>query len=307
MCTSITYKTNDFYFGRNMDLDYHFGEQIIITPQSYALTLKHEKQIEHHHAIIGIGTVIDGYPLYADGANEKGLCVSAQNFPGNAHYEKSPVKKALNLTPYEIIPYILANFSTVSEVKSALTNLKIIDTPFNKSTPTTPLHWHIADENESCVLESTNQGVKVYENPAGVMTNCPPLETQLRTLSQYSYMKPTPPPKCVGTLGLDLYGIPGDFTSISRFCRVAVLKKFTNSAPEEAPSVSTVFRLMYSVAIPKGATLTVTSNEHYTIYTSVINATRGIYYYTTSENPHLKSRSFHDSFIKSDKLEKFSL
>lgn len=32
MCTSLTYKSKDFYFGRNMDIEYSFDEKVVITP-----------------------------------------------------------------------------------------------------------------------------------------------------------------------------------------------------------------------------------------------------------------------------------
>ncbi|MBQ3040070.1 MAG: choloylglycine hydrolase family protein [Clostridia bacterium] len=307
MCTSLTLKTKDFYFCRSMDLDYHFGEQIVITPRRYNLTFKHERQTDNHHAIIGMATIKNDYPLYADGANEMGLCISAQNFRGNAKYEDATVAGALNLAPYEIIPYVLASFSSVAEVKKALSSLKIINTPFDKSTPTTPLHWHIADKNEACVLESTPQGVKIYENSVGIMTNNPPFPSQLKNLEKYAHLTPNQPPKVTTTLGLGMYGLEGDYTSPSRFVRLATLKKFTKTDQDEAPSLLTALRLMGTVAIPRGVTLTEKGAEHYTIYLAIINATKGIYYYQTSESPNLKCKSFHDCFLGSDKLEKYFL
>ena len=40
MCTCIEFKSKDFYFGRNLDLEYNFGEKVVIAPRNYAFKLK---------------------------------------------------------------------------------------------------------------------------------------------------------------------------------------------------------------------------------------------------------------------------
>lgn len=289
MCTSLAFKANDFYFCRNMDLDYHFGERVVITPRNYPLTFKHEKTIDTHYAIIGMACVHDDYPLYAEGANEKGLCISALNFPQNAHYEPSPTHGALNLAPYEIIPYILATCATVSEAENKLRSLEIINTPFSDTVGTSELHWHIADKEKSIALEATERGVRIYQNPAGILTNNPPFEFHLLNLKQYSHLNPNMPPKTDFSMGTGAVGLPGDFSSISRFVKLDFLKKHTALPQDENSSIATAFRLMYSVAPIKGCVLTKDGKEHYTTYTCVINATKGIYYFTTSQSLEIAS------------------
>lgn len=288
MCTSMAYTNSDFYFCRNMDLDYHFGEKIVITPRNAKLNFKHEKTIEHHYAIIGIATVIDSFPLYAEAVNEKGLCVSAQNFPGNAHYEKSPLENALNLAPYEVIPYILSSFATVSEVEKGLAHLKIIDTPFKSGIPTTPLHFLIADAHTSIVLETTRNGTKIHKNPLGIMTNNPPFEEQLAIFENYSHLTPVTPSENAHSLGLDLQGLPGDFSSSSRFIRLSILKKHLVPPTTNEETLSALFTLMSSVSIPKGLVKSKSATDHYTTYTCVINATKGIYYTKLPSSTEIK-------------------
>ena len=278
MCTSMAYTNGDFYFCRNMDLDYRFGEKIVITPRSAPLNFKHEKTIEHHYAIMGTGMVVNSFPLYAEAVNEKGLCISAQNFPGNAHYEKSPCQNALNLAPYEIIPYILSSFGTVAEAEKSLSELVIVDTPFNDEISNTPLHFLIADANDSIVLETTKNGTKIHKNPVGIMTNNPTFDEQLITLENYEHLTPVVPNENAHSLGLDLQGLPGDFSSSSRFVRLSILKKHLAKPTTKDETVATLFALMSSVSIPKGLVKSKSGKEHYTTYTCVINATKGIYY-----------------------------
>src|SRR5699024_12593080 len=73
MCTSITLKTEDVYFGRNLDLEYRFNENVVITPRNYKIKLKNKDVLNIDYAIIGMATVVDDYPLYAEAANEEGL------------------------------------------------------------------------------------------------------------------------------------------------------------------------------------------------------------------------------------------
>ena len=48
--------------------------------------------MERHYALIGMADVRDGYPLYAEAVNEKGLGMAGLYFPGNAFYQ--PVQTA---------------------------------------------------------------------------------------------------------------------------------------------------------------------------------------------------------------------
>ena len=69
MCTCFTFKNGDFYFGRNMDLEYTFGEKIVITPRNYPFAFRREKPYKSHYAILGMATADSGYPLYAEAVN----------------------------------------------------------------------------------------------------------------------------------------------------------------------------------------------------------------------------------------------
>ena len=307
MCTSMAYTNGDFYFCRNMDLDYRFGERLVITPRSAKLKFKHEKALEHHYAIIGIATVIDSFPLYAEAVNEKGLCISAQNFPGNAHYEKSPLENALNLAPYEIIPYILSTFATVSEVEKGLAHLKIIDTPFKSEIPTTPLHFFIADRSDSIVLETTRNGTKIHKNPLGVMTNNPPFDQQLAMFENYAHLTPVTPSENAHSLGLDLQGLPGDFSSSSRLVRLSILKKHLVPPTTQEETVSTLFALMSSVSIPKGLVKSKSATDHYTTYTCVINATKGIYYTKLPDTTEIKRTFLTEPSLNQSSLQEIKI
>ncbi len=106
MCTAATLTTSDHYFGRNLDLEVSFGEGVTITPRNFEFEFRRAEPLRTHHAMIGMATVADGYPLYYDATNEHGLSMAGLNFPENAVYFPE-ADGATNITPFEFIPWIL--------------------------------------------------------------------------------------------------------------------------------------------------------------------------------------------------------
>ena len=69
MCTAVSFTTKDHYFGRNLDLEVSFGEQVVVTPRNFPLPYRCLPTQDTHLALIGMATVVDGYPLYYEAAN----------------------------------------------------------------------------------------------------------------------------------------------------------------------------------------------------------------------------------------------
>ena len=119
MCTAVTFKGKDHYFGRNLDLEYSYKESVTITPRDYPFYFRKVPTISKHYAMIGMAVVSNGYPLYYDATNEHGLSIASLNFPGNAVYYPE-VEKADNITPFELIPWLLCQCKNVPDSKSLL-------------------------------------------------------------------------------------------------------------------------------------------------------------------------------------------
>ena len=151
MCTAATYQTKDFYFGRTLDYEISYGDQVVITPRNYGFHLRSGGQITSHYAMIGMACVMEGYPLYYDAVNEKGLGIAGLNFVGNAHYHP-PMEGKENITQFELIPRILGTCATVKEARQELAQMNLTDTPFTENLPVAQLHWLIADKNECITL-----------------------------------------------------------------------------------------------------------------------------------------------------------
>ncbi len=189
MCTAATYKTKDFYFGRTLDYEFSYGDQIVITPRNYVFDLRNGSQLKSHYAMIGMACVMQAYPLYYDAVNEKGLGIAGLNFVGNASYRK-PAGGKDNITQFELIPWLLGKCASVKEVRQALENLNLTDTPFSDNLPLAQLHWIIADRDACITVESVQDGLKIYDNPVGVLTNNPPFNYQMFNLNNYMHLAP---------------------------------------------------------------------------------------------------------------------
>lgn len=301
MCTSLTFQTSDFYFGRNLDLEYNFGEKIVITPRQYPFIFKFAGTLSEHYAIIGTAQITDGCPLYAEAVNEKGLCLAALNFPGNAVYAETPESGKTNLAPFELFGFLLGTCATVKEAEEKLKAVCITHTAFKDGYPVAPLHWHIADKDRSLVLECIKDGMHLYENPVGVLTNNPPFPFQLTNLQNYMHLTSNPPENRFAPAlklapygqGMGALGLPGDASPASRFVRAAFCKWNSELPSGEEASVTQFFHILDNVAMVAGSVRTPENKFDRTTYSSCINASRGIYYYKTYNNNQISAVSMH--------------
>ena len=309
MCTAVTYQTKDFYFGRTLDHDVSYQEQIVITPRNYPFHFKKKEVAENHYAIIGMAHVSKNYPLYYDAINEKGLAMAGLNFVGNAYYQPLMASKD-NITPYELIPWILNSCATVKEARSLLEHINVFNMPFSEELPLAQLHWIISDKEESITVESVKQGVLIYDNPVGVLTNNPPFEMQLFALNNYMHVSKNPPENNFSTLldlkaysrGMGAIGLPGDLSSQSRFVRAAFVKMNSVSKEDELESVSQFFHILNAVDQPRGCCQLEDGKYEITIYTSCCNASRGIYYYTSYNNHQITAVNMHKEDLNQTEL-----
>ncbi|MGN1164639.1 MAG: choloylglycine hydrolase [Candidatus Ornithospirochaeta sp.] len=314
MCTATTLRKKDFYFGRNLDLGGAHGEEVLVVPRSFPIPFRHFPREERHEALIGMGVVMDGFPLFYDGANESGLAVAGLNFPGNAVYGK-PIEGKNNVAVFEFIPWLLLNASSVQEAKILLKDTQLTDEAFAKGVPVATLHWMISDKESSIVVESTSTGLHVYDNPAEVMTNNPEFPIHLFMLNNYSNLSPKDKEPTFGVdmdwnvycKGLGGLGLPGDLSSISRFVKAAFTRANSVSADDEKSCVSQFFHILGSVDQQRGAVIYGKGEYEITVYASCINASRGIYYYHTYDNRRVTKVDMYREDLEGDEISRFPL
>ena len=314
MCTAATYKTKDFYFGRTLDYEFSYKEEVTITPRNYEFKFRNKEAISNHYAIIGMAYVAENYPLYYDAINEKGLGMAGLNFVGNAHYNE-PEQEKDNIAQFEFIPWILSQCATTKEAKTLIEKINLLNVSFNAQLPLAQLHWIISDAEEAITVEAVKEGIKVYDNPVGVLTNNPPFDKQLFALNNYMNLSNKSPKNTFSadlelqqySRGMGAIGLPGDLSSQSRFVRVAFVKMNSVSSDEENESVSQFFHILNSVDQQRGCCQLDDGKYEITIYTSCCNATKGIYYYTTYNNHQITAVDMHKENLDGNQLIRYPL
>ena len=314
MCTAVTYHNKDFYFGRTLDYDFSYSEEVTITPRNFPLRFRAMGTLHTHYAMIGMAHVADDCPLYFDAVNEKGLAMAGLNFVGYADY-KEPVPGTDNVAHFEFISWILSQCADIPQARALLDKINLTNIPFSDQLPPAQLHWIIADRSEALTVESVREGIRVYSNPVGVLTNNPPFDQQLFQLNNYMHLSPKDPHNQFSkklslhtySRGMGALGLPGDLSSQSRFVRAAFVKQNAVSGTTEAESVSQFFHILQSVDQPRGCCQVGDGKYEITIYTSCCNTDKGIYYYTTYDNHQITAVNMHREKLDDVHLVRYSL
>ena len=253
--------------GRNYDYEVSYNEEVIFIP-------KEEQVCYNPYDIMGIGSgLFKDYPMLYDAMNECGLCISGLAFTDNAVYY--PFNKSkMNIPVYKVIPYILGNWETVKGFKEEVEDvgLNLTDTPYDDKTPNASLHWFLCDKEESIVIESTKDGLNIYDNPYGTLTNNPPFNEQ-KAYFEIDFIGENEDyfleemGKEWKTRGMQTCGLSGGYTSTERFERLTYLKQKLEQSSNIDPVIDS-FKLCQSVEQLYGCT-PVKDKYEYTIYSAV--------------------------------------
>lgn len=314
MCTALSIKTAGAFFGRNLDLEHRYDETVTVTPRKFVFRFREMPEMRSHNAITGMAFVAENYPLYYDAMNEHGLFIAGLNFPENAVYK--PKNGSLyNLAPFELIPFVLGRCSTAKEAKEVLEHANIMSTDFSENLPNTPLHWFIADGETALTAEQTEEGMRVCENPAGVLTNNPPFEFQMQNLENYMSISPYEPKRAFGkdflpepySRGMGALGLPGDLSSTSRFVRAAFTKLNSVCGDSEEEGVTRFFHILETVSQTEGCVRLSGGKLEKTVYSSCASAESGIYYYKTYENSRICAVDMKKENLSGERLVSYPL
>lgn len=301
MCTSINYVNGDHYFGRNLDLEVDFPVDCVVTPSNYEFKFRHVDDMKKHNAIIGMALVAADYPLYFEAINDKGLGMAGLAFEGYAKYNP-PIEGKTNIATFEFIPYILGQCSTVAEAKEKLQNINITDESFSDQLHYSNLHWQIGDKTTAIVVECTEDGMHIYDNKYGVLTNCPTFDYQVTNLSYYmNITKENPTVRFTAddadfkifSRGMGSIGLPGGMDSVSRFVRCTFAKLNSDCPPTEEANVAQYFHLLGMVQQSRGVDEIKPGDYEVTQYSACGNTDKGVFYFTTYFNPNVYKVDMH--------------
>lgn len=312
MCTALTFNAENFYFGRNFDYHFSFGEEVAVVPRYFPLDFRKISSQEKHFAMIGMAHIKGNTPLFYDAVNEKGLCMAALNFVGNAQYKKY-IKDKINIAHFEFIPFILGKCATVLEAEKLIKDINITDEKFNDELPLAQLHWIISDNKKSITVEAVKEGIKIYENKVGVLTNNPHFPMQLFGLNNYMKLSNKNPKNTFSkeikldnySLGMGTMGLPGDLSSSSRFVRTVFAKLNSPKMKSEKECVNQFFHILGFAEQVLGCNDIGNNEFEITVYSSCINADKGIYYYKTYDDFTVKQIEMNNENLESDILFRY--
>lgn len=307
-CTSFVLPTSDggSVYGRTMEFAFELKSDVIAIPRGFEITASAPegatgKKWKGKYAAIGMNAF--GIAALADGMNEKGLTGGILYFPGYAKYQDSSTAKPEDsLSPWDFLTWALTNFSTVAEVKDALSTVSVIDVKQKDMGLTPPVHYTLHDATgASIVIEPLDGKLKVYDNKVGVMTNSPPFDWHVTNLRNYAYLsRENPKPLQIrGDMiqsfgeGAGMHGVPGDATPPSRFVRASAFVLSAKPVPSGTESVRLAEHIANNFDIPKGWIEDQNTFE-YTQWTTIADMKNDIYYIKTYDDQVLRSFSFKD-------------
>lgn len=340
-CSSFSWETEDgcHLCGRNFDYNtLADGSGILFIPRnkSYFMrgtslekTATGEKTVKY--AIVGMGSLsMQSTPMIYDGLNEYGLFGAELNYRNFAVYDETPRENTKGLQPMFVLVHLLAQCKTVDEVEDMLRHeITIVNEAIFGTVAT--LHWIFNDkQGNTLVVECDEDGLQLYKNHVGVLTNSPDYRWHEKNMLNYANItnKDCPDidicgiPDHASFSGTGMQGLPGDFTSTSRFVRLTLLKKYAEKGKNEKDGIAKMLRCFENVAFPLGAvkiheadnaTIKELSNNiepyDYTIYTGIGCSESQTYYWTSYHNPTIHSIQLnqlkeHDDYLLFDaKLE----
>lgn len=311
MCTAIFDNKYGSFFGRTLDLECSLGQEVVRCEKGKKLSFIYEGEIDSRFSFVGMAHVAkrgasgEEIPLFFDGMNECGVSVAALNFFGFARYTER-AEKCRNLASFEVIPYILSSCGNIDCVRKLLSCANITADAFSRELSPTPLHFMVADREGAIVIEQTKNGLEIYENPIGVMTNSPGFDYHMLKLAEYAALSPNPPANslCRGvnlpqySRGFGGLGLPGDFSSSSRFVRAVFLKNHTIIPPKsfmgkesEDIALGRFMHIISGVSVPFGCVMTDENRPVCTIYTSACDLDSLTYHYFTYSDRRIRSVS----------------
>lgn len=325
-CSAFSWETEDgsHLWGRNFDFNrLTEGSQVMYIPREskfYTYGTELENSLDETscqmsmYGAVGVGIqIFPSTPVLYEGMNEKGLMGGQLLYRNFAHFDKKSRGGTLALHPAFAVTYFLTRCESVRQIAEEIRDrVTFVGTPLLGTVPT--IHWMFSDRSgESIVIESDRNGVHVYRDTLGIMTNAPSYEWHCQNLLSYAQIRNLDyeEVKIGGKIieqcysGSGALGMPGDWSSPSRFVRLAFLKKYAVKGEREEEGISYLFRLLSHVAFPYGM-VKVTENGviteydreitpyDYTIYSVAMCAESLKFYWISYENPKVQYVSLKD-------------
>ena len=301
MCTAITLKTseNHHLVGRNFDIHPMNYLSVALVPREFEYVNRvTNEEMKSKYSFLGMVLFYENHILFCDGVNEKGLSCLMLQLSKFSTWSHKIRKDKVNIAPYDVAFWVLSNFSTISELMEGLKQLNIVALPDDQTALSTEIHWLVSDTSgQSIVMERTRDKLTVYNNKVGVLANSPTFDWHLNNLDCYINVKSEQPEETKWgqqmlspySNGFGTIGLPGDFSSPSRFVKAAFLRNHVNVGEGDESAISECFHILDNFVVPRGVVETPKRKEcHLTKYSACLCLETQLYYYKTSSNQQIQ-------------------
>lgn len=314
MCTSISFVSTDQqeFLGRTQEYNIEFDYVALQFPRKYEIEAA-ASSWKTDYAVLGAGILQEGQPVptIVDGVNEYGLSAVTQYFADEYCYSSVAEIEAAGKKPVyaeQVIFYLLSTCKDIAEVKEKLDMISVANASLLQKEGL-PQHFYVKDASgKSIVIEpSVKLGFKVFDNEVGVMTNNPSFDWHLKNLRNYTSLSDQMAKDIqLGSAtfpsfgkGSGLRGMPGDYTSPSRFVRAATLLQFSE-ATDSKHAINKGFHILDASDIVKGV-IKLEDSLQYTQYTSIYNLTQREMYIRLYDNFTIQKITFDESKVDDQK------
>ncbi len=302
MCTGIRLIAQDgaVVYARTMEFAQNMESNVLVIPRNY--TIKSLEQEEKKgwewaskYAVVGANAM--GVIGIVDGVNEVGLAGGLFYFSGYAGYQPINDDAKSSIAPWELMTWILTNFKSVGEVKRMLPLIKVVDVVFGPWGITPPVHAIVHDASgQSLVIEYVQGELHMHDNPLGVITNAPTFDWHITNLKNYislsaeniTQIKINDIALTPLSQGSGMLGLPGDFTSPSRFVRAVAFSQSVLPSKGADSARESIFHVLNLFDIPLGVVREKerdsTTHYNYTQWTSASDLQNARYYWHTHNN-----------------------
>lgn len=311
MCTSLVLKSaqHDNFFSRTMDFSYDIEPGIYVIPKDHFwCNVLTKKNYYDCYSFIAIGQESNGMLGFFDGVNENGFAAAALYFEGYANYDNLDANETYEPIPsVDFLHYILGMCASVDDLSKIIKGIRIIGIEDPVTKKAAPLHWIATDRSGKCVvIEQTQIGLEILDNPIGVMANSPDLRWHMTNLRNYIEISQVQKEMAVwGGVPLKPFGqgggtrlLPGGYTSPERFVRTAYLKTHCKTPENDVEAIMSCLHILGNVSIPEGIVLTNKGTYDYTKYAAVINTRTCEYYFKTHRNGQVATVGLKDAYSK---------
>lgn len=298
-CTGITLHSlgGDVVTARTVDWSKaKYDSQYVIVPrgyelQAYATPTQKGMKVNTTYGFVGLTA---GAPeVIVDGVNEQHLCAELFFFPGFGKYpDYIPSQASITVGDLQLVSMILGTCANLDDVVAFINSSRISHSVPGAETT----HWRFTQaDGRQIILEIIDGNAKFYDS-IGVLANAPSYDWHLTNLNNYINLKPgvTPPHQLDGielssmSNGTGLLGLPGDFSSPSRFVRAAIFQGCARKQPSAYMTVMQSFQILNNLDVPEGTTeapedpiTDMLSATQWTCSTDVSNLV--VYYHTQSD------------------------